>query len=340
MVVLINGGSASRLRDRRRRPAGPPPRRSSSAPVLRQGRGADGDADPRQRRHPADHGALLHARPAARSRRPASSPTSRCWRQRQEATASIPREREADLRRALRNEGGVQQPAGAAIPQAGTARRASPRRCNRLPPEGAAGLRPDQAGDRLPAAAGDASCCATWPRCRAPAAPRRGALTGDQGRPALPAEGDGAAAPVGPGPRRHCCWRRGLRDFWALVAGAARAAAPRALACAGAAAGRSPAAVAAAAAARRRRPPPTAATPRGSDAPSPPASRARAAADRRGRLARRRPAGRADPDGRAGAARSRPLWPRCRGSGRMAAPRSAPMAAPSTGRTRGRGSGW
>ncbi|MBV1797025.1 S41 family peptidase [Siccirubricoccus sp. G192] len=36
--------------------------------------------------------------------------------QRQEATATIPREREADLRRALRNESGVQQPAGAAIP--------------------------------------------------------------------------------------------------------------------------------------------------------------------------------------------------------------------------------
>jgi carboxyl-terminal processing protease len=36
--------------------------------------------------------------------------------QRQEAAATIPREREADLRRALRNESGVQQPAGAAIP--------------------------------------------------------------------------------------------------------------------------------------------------------------------------------------------------------------------------------
>ena len=56
--------------------------------------------------------------------------------QRQEATAAIPREREADLRRALRNEGGVQQPAGAAIPPlqlpAGIAERVS-----RLPPEGA-----------------------------------------------------------------------------------------------------------------------------------------------------------------------------------------------------------
>ena len=56
--------------------------------------------------------------------------------QRQEATATIPREREADLRRALRNEGGVQQPAGAAIPPlqlpAGVAEKIT-----RLPPEGA-----------------------------------------------------------------------------------------------------------------------------------------------------------------------------------------------------------
>ena len=56
--------------------------------------------------------------------------------QRQEATATIPREREADLRRALRNEGGVQQPAGAAIPPlqlpAGIAEKVT-----RLPPEGA-----------------------------------------------------------------------------------------------------------------------------------------------------------------------------------------------------------
>jgi carboxyl-terminal processing protease len=56
--------------------------------------------------------------------------------QRQEATATIPREREADLRRALRNEGGVQQPTGAAIPPlqlpAGVAERVT-----RLPPEGA-----------------------------------------------------------------------------------------------------------------------------------------------------------------------------------------------------------
>src|SRR5919199_3955931 len=55
--------------------------------------------------------------------------------QRQEATAGIPREREADLRRALRNEGGVQQPTGAAIPKlelpGGVAEKVT-----RLPPEG------------------------------------------------------------------------------------------------------------------------------------------------------------------------------------------------------------
>jgi carboxyl-terminal processing protease len=59
--------------------------------------------------------------------------------QRDEATATIPREREADLRRALRNEGGVQQPAGAPIPPlqlpAGVAERIS-----RLPAEGAPAL--------------------------------------------------------------------------------------------------------------------------------------------------------------------------------------------------------
>ncbi len=59
--------------------------------------------------------------------------------QREEATATIPREREADLRRALRNEGGVQQPAGAPIPPlqlpAGVADRIA-----RLPAEGAPAL--------------------------------------------------------------------------------------------------------------------------------------------------------------------------------------------------------
>ena len=61
--------------------------------------------------------------------------------QRQEATANIPREREADLRRALRNEGGVQQPTGAAIPPlqlpAGVAERVT-----RLPAEGAPAFDP------------------------------------------------------------------------------------------------------------------------------------------------------------------------------------------------------
>lgn len=61
--------------------------------------------------------------------------------QREQATAGIPREREADLRRALRNEGGVQQPAGAAIPKldlpAGVIEKVS-----RLPPEGAPAFDP------------------------------------------------------------------------------------------------------------------------------------------------------------------------------------------------------
>ncbi|GAA0594318.1 S41 family peptidase [Craurococcus roseus] len=62
--------------------------------------------------------------------------------QREQATANIPREREADLRRALRNEGAVQQqPAGAAIPPlqlpAGVAERVT-----RLPAEGAPAFDP------------------------------------------------------------------------------------------------------------------------------------------------------------------------------------------------------
>jgi carboxyl-terminal processing protease len=62
--------------------------------------------------------------------------------QREQATANIPREREADLRRALRNEGTVQQqPSGAAIPPlqlpAGVAERVT-----RLPAEGAPAFDP------------------------------------------------------------------------------------------------------------------------------------------------------------------------------------------------------
>jgi carboxyl-terminal processing protease len=50
------------LGDRGGRPAGPPPRRGAGHPLLRQGLRADGDpARRQQRRHPADHGALLHA---------------------------------------------------------------------------------------------------------------------------------------------------------------------------------------------------------------------------------------------------------------------------------------
>ena len=61
--------------------------------------------------------------------------------QREQATANIPREREADLRRALRNQGDVQQPAGAAIPPLqlppGVAERVT-----RLPAEGAPAFDP------------------------------------------------------------------------------------------------------------------------------------------------------------------------------------------------------
>ena len=61
--------------------------------------------------------------------------------QREQATASIPREREADLRRALRNEGNVQQPAGPAIPPLqlppGVAERVT-----RLPAEGSPAFDP------------------------------------------------------------------------------------------------------------------------------------------------------------------------------------------------------
>ena len=48
-------------RDRRRRAAGPSPRRAARHAQLRQGLGADRDPAARQRRHAADHGALLHA---------------------------------------------------------------------------------------------------------------------------------------------------------------------------------------------------------------------------------------------------------------------------------------
>ncbi|MFC7692059.1 S41 family peptidase [Paeniroseomonas aquatica] len=91
--------------------------------------------------------------------------------QRQEATANIPREREADLRRALRNEGGVQQPAGAAIPPlqlpAGIAEKVS-----RLPPEGAPpstrpSRKPTSSCSRRP------PCCGTWRRCSPRAAAPR-----------------------------------------------------------------------------------------------------------------------------------------------------------------------
>ena len=84
-----------------------------SAPELRQGLRADRHAAARQWRDAADHGALLHAvrplHPGPRDRaghRGAREP-------RRARRISAP-EREADLHRALRNQGGAPQPAGAA----------------------------------------------------------------------------------------------------------------------------------------------------------------------------------------------------------------------------------
>ena len=64
------------LRNRRRRAPGSSPRRRRRYQDLWQGLGPDARAPARRRRHAPHHRALLHALPAARSRRSASRPTS------------------------------------------------------------------------------------------------------------------------------------------------------------------------------------------------------------------------------------------------------------------------
>jgi hypothetical protein len=92
-------------RDRGRRAAGPPPRDRHGREELRQGQRADGDADPGPGRHP-----LTTARyytPSGRSIQATGiEPDIEVLASRPEAaaTAQREREREADLRRALRSE--------------------------------------------------------------------------------------------------------------------------------------------------------------------------------------------------------------------------------------------
>jgi carboxyl-terminal processing protease len=60
VIVMINGGSASALRDRCRSAAGSPPRHHSRHPFLRQGVGPDHHSAGLLNCPAADHGALLH----------------------------------------------------------------------------------------------------------------------------------------------------------------------------------------------------------------------------------------------------------------------------------------
>ncbi|WP_149540282.1 S41 family peptidase [Siccirubricoccus phaeus] len=138
MVVLINGGSASAseivagaLQDHRR---------AIILGVKSFGKGSVQTVMPIPGQGAIRLTTARYFTPSGRSIQGTGiEPDIEVLAQRQEATANIPREREADLRRALRNEGGVQQPTGAAIPPLqlppGVAERVT-----RLPPEGAPAL--------------------------------------------------------------------------------------------------------------------------------------------------------------------------------------------------------
>jgi len=141
MVVLINGGSASAseivagaLQDHRR---------AVVLGVKSFGKGSVQTVMPIPGQGAIRLTTARYYTPSGRSIQGTGiEPDIEVLAQRQEATAAIPREREADLRRALRNEGGVQQPANTpAIPPlnlpAGVVEKVS-----RLPAEGAPAFDP------------------------------------------------------------------------------------------------------------------------------------------------------------------------------------------------------
>jgi len=141
MVVLINGGSASAseivagaLQDHRR---------AVVLGVKSFGKGSVQTVMPIPGQGAIRLTTARYYTPSGRSIQGTGiEPDIEVLAQRQEAAAAIPREREADLRRALRNEGGVQQPANTpAIPPlnlpAGVVEKVS-----RLPAEGAPAFDP------------------------------------------------------------------------------------------------------------------------------------------------------------------------------------------------------